>query len=216
MGKGKVQVAAFITVVVFSLLVNLGYWQLNRGEEKKRIEQSMIQRESAPYTPLTTFVSSVSTLTTDSVNGVKVIADIAHTTNRLIYLDNQTFEGKVGYLVYQLFTLTDGQNHLMVELGFISGVDDRRTLPVVPKLSELSNLKGRLYTRASNPLSLDLMAEELEHIRIQNLNFAQLEVFTGLPIFPAVLQPDQLADWPLPLVWKPLPMPSTKHIAYAV
>ncbi len=253
------RIAAFITVVLFSFLVNLGLWQLERGEEKQALESQLLLRSQQPPTSLnqidatsvlTTGVSvliteapvpitgvsvpktEVSVPTTDTtevpvpvtevpvpitdVTGLNVAVSVSPTDVPLVYLDNQVYEGRVGYLIYQVVKLVSQDKYLLVELGFIASGYRRDTLPKAPMTLGSTSLTGRLYTRSLNPLSSDLMAESLEHTRIQNLNITQLENELGITLLPFVLQPNNQQNWPLAQPWNPLPMPSKKHFGYAL
>lgn len=45
-------VAVGLTVVVFSLLVKLGFWQFERGQEKQALEQAILARADSAYQAL--------------------------------------------------------------------------------------------------------------------------------------------------------------------
>lgn len=226
-----------LTLVVFALLVNLGLWQLGRGEEKLKIEHDLSARKQIPAIPLTELKQQMLLPANKNVVGINVVASLSRTSLPLIYLDNQTFEGKAGYLVYQAFDHSPSNSMLLVELGFVQTGNNRARLPEISKRLPSGVQQGRLYQRSLNPLSSDLMLEEMTtshpQIRIQNLNFDQLSESLGKVFYPFALQPfnplsktsDKAAAQPqdagqfiigsLPQPWKPLPMSSSKHFAYA-
>ncbi len=204
------RVAALLTVVVFMLLVNLGVWQFGRGQDKLQIEHQLASRAQLPYLPITEFIDSEMEIT-----GFNAKANIVQAENRLIFLDNQVDASGVGYLVYQLVRTLDSERFLLVELGFVPAGPRRHQLPEVPVRIESGIILGRLYKRSANPLSSDLMAEKMIGLRIQNLNFEQLESELKVALYPFALQPDNLDNWPLVQPWKPLPMSSAKHFGYA-
>ncbi len=220
------RIAALITVVLFSFLVNLGLWQLNRGEEKQALETKLRLRSNQPPVPVNqvsvpvTPVTEVPVPLTD-ITGLNVSAHISPADMPLIYLDNQVYEGNVGYLVYQVVKPLSQSKHLLLELGFIASDYRRDTLPEAPAVldslitSGSAPITGRLYTRSHNPLSSDLLAEPMTHLRIQNLNIDQLEEELGITLLPFALQPNNQKNWPLAQPWNPLPMPSKKHFGYA-
>ncbi len=258
------RIAALITVVLFCFLVNLGVWQLNRGEEKQALEANLRQRASQPPVPVSQ-ISEVSVPITEvpapvtkvsvpitgvpvpvtevpvpitkvpvpitevsapitNITGLTVSAHVSPADAPLIYLDNQVYEGKVGYLIYQVVKPLSQNKHLLLELGFIASGHHRDQLPKVPAVfgslipSGFTQITGRLYTRSLNPLSSDLLAESMaqQHLRIQNLNITQLEQKLAITLLPFVLQPNNHKNWPLPQPWNPLPMSSKKHFGYAV
>lgn len=204
-------VVAVLTVVVFSLLVNLGFWQLSRGEAKQAYEQQLESRERQTHAPLRDITDYSIPIT-----GLKVSTDYHTSDLPLIYLDNQIHKGRVGYLVYQVVKLVEQQSHLLIELGFIAANYDRSLLPQISNTLASGSLTGRLYARSLNNLSSDLMPETFHHIRIQNMNFKQLESKLKVSLLPFALQPDHLKEWSLDQPWKPIPMASSKHFAYSV
>ncbi|WGV98717.1 SURF1 family protein [Vibrio sp. YMD68] len=203
-----------LTVVVFSALVKLGFWQLSRGEDKQQVESELSQRLNAPSISLDL---AVSRFDLQSLTGVKVSVDVTPlplSDVATVLLDNQTFEGKVGYLAYQV--VSDGdQRFFLLERGFVAGLKQRSQLPNVTWIDEPQAMEGRLYQKSINPLSSDLGLEKTNPLRIQNLNIPYLSRELGLTLEPFVFQPQQ-DDWPYLQPWQPVPMRSAKHFGYAV
>lgn len=197
-------------MVGFWLLINLGFWQLSRAEEKVQLEQRLIARQHAPPVSL----ASVSDTGDAYLTGVYVEANLVPQAGKYLLLDNQTHSGQVGYLAYQLMT-NESHHNVLVERGFIAHQGSRSTLPTVSWLEQPLITTGRLYQRSLNPLSNELMPE-VEHspIRIQNMNIDQLARLWGQKIAPYILQPQQEV-WPYPQPWQPVPMVSSKHYGYA-
>ncbi|MGC9459117.1 SURF1 family protein [Vibrio genomosp. F10] len=203
-----------LTVVVFSALVKLGFWQLSRGEDKQQVESELSQRLDAPPISLDL---AVSRFDLHSLTGVKVSVDVTPlplSDVATVLLDNQTFEGKVGYLAYQV--VSDGdQRFFLLERGFVAGLKQRSQLPNVTWIDEPQTMEGRLYQKSINPLSSDLGLEMTNPLRIQNLNIPELSRELGLTLEPFVFQPQQ-DGWPYQQPWQPVPMRSAKHFGYAV
>ncbi len=208
--------AVCLTVAVFSLLVKLGFWQLERGEEKQALEQTLRARADLPYQEMHV-VLDTNDWRQESVIGVKVEAQVAPEPLPIILLDNQTYNGAVGYLAYQVVSVSQDQNILaLMELGFVVGESARSELPIVKELDTPIWVTGRLYRKSMNPLSSELMPELGESIRVQNLNISQLNEMLNIELMPAVLQPDNLVNWPYEFPWNPLPLTSAKHFGYSV
>ncbi|PMJ98707.1 hypothetical protein BCU12_04155 [Vibrio sp. 10N.261.55.A7] len=213
-----------LTVVVFSLLVKLGFWQLSRGEVKFEIEQALKQREQQAPISLEALskVSDQSALT-----GIRVVTHVqpfqswpnandvgTEQTDTVVLLDNQTYQGKVGYLAYQV--VSDGiGRHFLLERGFVSGSNDRSILPLVNWVEQPQRFVGRVYQKSANPLSRELGFEETSPPRIQNLNIPELSKRLGIELESYAFQP-QMPGWPYAQPWQPLPMYSAKHFGYAV
>jgi len=207
----KVILATVLTVVVFGLLVKLGLWQMSRGEEKQQSEQVLLSRNSMEPVSLHTALEQYPI--TD-MTGVRVRVAVSPNLNMTFLLDNQTYQGKVGYLAYQLVREQTG-HWMLVERGFVPAPAERSQLPDVDWLAEPQQLVGRMYQKSLNPLSSQLSIENTTPHRIQNLNIEQLSRWLGEPLLPVVLQP-QMADWPYPQPWVPFPLSAEKHFGYAV
>ncbi|MEX0622850.1 SURF1 family protein [Saccharospirillum sp.] len=114
----KPGVALTVFVAVFlPLFVALGFWQLNRAEQKTQLEAQLQAR--TVIEPLTN--------STDPVDYqlYRLTAELDSDTPWL--LDNRTWEGQVGYEVW--VPLDAGDRWYLASLGWVSGSADRRQLP---------------------------------------------------------------------------------------
>ncbi|HHF3091740.1 TPA: SURF1 family protein [Vibrio diabolicus] len=209
-------VAVGLTVVVFSLLVKLGFWQLERGQEKQALEQAILARADSAYQTLGEVLEE-NDWREGSILGKKVEANVVPQAFPVILLDNQTHQGNVGYLAFQIVSMSDESGtYALLELGFVEGIADRSILPTVTTLEVSTFISGRLYRKSANPLSSELMPEVGDAIRVQNLNIVHLNQLLNIELMPAVLQPDNLKNWPYDFPWNPLPLNSAKHFGYSI
>lgn len=206
----KFVIVCLVTVVAFSILINLGLWQLSRAEEKSQIEQKVRLRANLPALSL----SQLTREQLDNPTGVKVHLEVTPIEGRYLLLDNQSVGGDVGYLALQLVRSQSGR-WVLLERGFVSAPALRSELPQVDWLVEPLKIEARLYRKSPNPLSQDLHLEQGEVSRIQNLNFAQLEQQWQIELMPYVVQP-QVEPWPYLQPWQPVSMNADKHHGYAV
>ncbi|AUD58615.1 cytochrome C oxidase biogenesis protein [Shewanella sp. Pdp11] len=202
-----------LTVAVFGILVKLGLWQLARGEEKTVLQAQMEARQS--LLPLS-FEQLQLKVNKESVTGYRLQVQATPASSQIWLLDNQIYQGQVGYLAFQPLQVEAGKPWLLVELGFVAAGSHRGELPQITPLSGELILEGRLYQKQINPLSQSLMAESGANIRFQNLNIPEMSQMLGHPLLPAVLQPDELPTLALPHPWQPFPLPAQKHWGYAL
>lgn len=149
-----------------------------------------------------------------SLTGRRVQGLLTPIAGKTLLLDNQTFEGQVGYLAYQLVQQSD-TTYALMERGFVAAAQARSELPEVVWMSEPLYMQARLYQKSLNPLSHDLHLEAGTPHRIQNLNIEALAQMWSLDIAPYVIQP-QMDKWPYPQPWRPVSLSSDKHFGYAV
>ena len=208
-----------VTVSVFSILVKLGLWQLERAVQKQQWQTTLTARQAASELDYAAFINLGNT---EPLTGYRINVNASAVNSQILLLDNQVYNGQVGYLAYQVFEMTATQPWLLVELGFVAANKDRRILPdLMPLPLTPYRLTGRVYQRQANPLSDQLYVEEFtvenrEMIRFQNLNLVALAEKIGHELAPAVLQPDVTPNMNLPKPWTPIPLSAHKHQGYAL
>ena len=218
-------IAVVLTVVSVGILIKLGLWQLDRGNEKLRYEQQLSERAQQSSRSLDTVISewkdsriqAQGAFDQRSLNGLRVEVELETPSGLVVLLDNQINQGTVGYVIYMLGEVPtqDGRKQLLIDLGFVAASRDRRELPQLGSITLPTNMSGRLYTRSVNPLSHELGLENTTPNRIQNLNITALSQYTGQEVLPFVFQPQSLDAWPYELLWRPTAMKSEKHFGYS-
>ncbi|MEZ8345243.1 SURF1 family protein [Vibrio splendidus] len=218
-------IAVVLTVVSVGILIKLGLWQLERGNEKLRYEQQLSERAQQSPRSLDSVISEWKGSRTQmqgaselpSLNGLRVDVELEAPSGLVVLLDNQINQGTVGYVIYMLGEVPtqDGRKQLLIDLGFVAASRDRRELPQLGSITLPTNMSGRLYTRSLNPLSHELGLENTTPNRIQNLNITALSQYTGQEVLPFVFQPQSLDAWPYEMLWRPTAMKSEKHFGYS-
>lgn len=218
-------IAVVLTVVSVGILIKLGLWQLDRGNEKLRYEMQLSERAQQSSRSLDTVISEWKGSRTQaqgspelpSLNGLRVDVELETPSGLVVLLDNQINQGTVGYVIYMLGEVPtqDGRKQLLIDLGFVAASRDRRELPQLGSITLPTNMSGRLYTRSLNPLSHELGLENTTPNRIQNLNITALSQYTGQEVLPFVFQPQSLDAWPYEMLWRPTAMKSEKHFGYS-
>ncbi|RLV59215.1 SURF1 family protein [Parashewanella curva] len=205
------------TLALFILLIKLGFWQLQRANAKAVYENSLEQRQHQAPLNFDEVLSQPDPMT---LIGANLTATVTPTSQPLIYLDNQVFEGKVGYLIYQVMNVKGGSHQLLVELGFTPAPLDRSALPKVTPFSGTQTLTGRLYFKQANPFSDRLLPESTTALRIQTLHISELAQYLNISLAKVALQPSSHSfdaqQQPLAKPWQPIPLSSQKHLGYAV
>lgn len=218
-------IAVVLTVVSVGILIKLGVWQLDRGNEKLRYEQQLLERSQQSSRALDIVLSdwrgtglrAQEPSSPQTLNGLKVDIELATPSGLILLLDNQINQGMVGYVIYMLgeTQTQDGRKQLLIDLGFVAASNDRRKLPQLGNITLPMNMSGRLYVRSVNPLSQELGLENTTPKRIQNINIQALSQYTGQEVLPFIFQPQSLGSWPYEMLWRPSAMKSEKHFGYS-
>jgi len=208
---------------VFSILVKLGLWQLERAEFKSSWDETLSERQHQAAMNFDSLLQVITEHTSaanseqHTLTGYRIAVSASPVSKQILLLDNQIYQGQVGYLAYQVFQVNASSPNLLVELGFVPAAKDRRVLPNISAISAgRYKLIGRIYQKQANPLSDHLMAETGNPIRFQNLALDELSQLLGYSLLPVVLQPDNVPDLSLPQPWQPIPLSAQKHQGYAL
>ncbi len=159
-------------LLVCFCLTALGFWQLNRAEQKEVWLQYATQPEE--------------------IRGYWV--------DKSFLLDNQIRQGQMGYQRFTPFQTTSG-TWVMVNQGWVKGNVSRTVLPdLSPLPSGLQTLTGCFFPASINrwvprPLETPLLSPLIWPVRFQKWDWALFEQILGQPLSRKVLY---LKDFPAP------------------
>lgn len=214
-------------LLLLPVLIRLGYWQIERQQEKKQELTVYQQRQELPAIPLESLLS----LYKDQANSEEKLRyrnikmSGRFDDKKYWLIDNQPRTGKVGYEIVMPFTSDLGT--VLVNRGWLEAPPRREQLPVVSTPQETIEITGYLYTSQQNAVikntASDLAVDWPKRVIHLNVNEAlsQLELAGNnnqlvidkqsmIVRINADSQGAFLTDWPL-INTKP-----EKHQAYAV
>ncbi|MFT4767109.1 MAG: surfeit locus 1 family protein [Glaciecola sp.] len=142
-----------MTLLLFPGLIVLGFWQLDRAEEKTDIALRESQRAMAPAVSLTDLVN----VSEDSLAFRKVTVSGHYVPDAVIFLDNQMRDGRYGHDVYGLFYDQASEQYVLLNRGWVSGDSSRRSLPEVDVPLDEFTLSATAYVPPGEPY---LLAED--------------------------------------------------------
>ncbi|MEX1664141.1 SURF1 family protein [Zhongshania arctica] len=137
--------SALAIILILPVLVSLGFWQLQRADQKKVLLADFEERRLLPALSITTL--------DNYPNYRPVYASGEFDASRYWLLDNRIFRGRFGYEIMAVFNLSDG-GALLVNRGWIAGDASRRTLPAVSIPEGVVTITGELYRSEEKNFSL--------------------------------------------------------------
>ena len=201
-------------LAVCALFISLGFWQLDRAEQKRTSFEEFQSRGEAARIDLN--LSSVGE--DDALPGFRSIATGRYLEPTILF-DNQIHQGRAGYLVYSVFALDRRRHSILVNRGWIIADPDRSQAPVINTPSTGLRLEGRLSQPPSEGLRLE-GSDRIEQLtdnlwRVQDIDFASMETSLGEQLLPITMLLDpELAggfvrDWVAP------GSDEARHLGYA-
>lgn len=203
------------TALLLPILLSLGFWQLDRAEEKAALIDRLEARRALPaITP-----QSAIRLPDDERADRRVVMGARFTPNRYVLLDNRLRGGKFGYEVVA-FAEVD-QFAVALNLGWVPGDPSRQTLPTIVFPSGAQTVSGRLYQPSGDAFMLgeNLLPAQLPGV-VQQLTLSawqsELQSRLGQPIFPLEIRVDEFEWVAFDATWAIVNQTPAKHQGYAV
>lgn len=200
-----------LTVLVFSALVKLGFWQNSRALEKEqrlaRIEQLKSQN------PLS--LQQVNLLAVnENINDMPVTIEGLFDEQAVFLLDNQVNKGRLGYRAYQVLIVE--QYTVLVNLGWVLGSINRQELPEVQPLSGKHTIHGNVrLIEVGIQLQEQIFSDVQWPLRIQQVELDKFSTLINRQLLPFVIYLDMDEKIGFEKNWQPIVMPPEKHRAYA-
>ncbi|MCP1338081.1 SURF1 family protein [Idiomarina sp. M1R2S28] len=209
-------IATLVTLLAIAVLVKLGFWQLERAEQKRKLFSDYEQQQSKGDA---TALSQLGTISSESDRFlfVKMSGDFAQ--QPVFFLDNKMTDGIVGYQVIALFRPdAKADNYIPVNMGWLPAPASRQELPEIDIPESRQNLTGYLYFPSNNKFVSNTYETELadDRIRVQEFqpNAISKELDIPLTDYTFLLKSPDTLGWQRN--WKPQVMSPQKHQGYAV
>lgn len=200
-------------IILFPILLALGFWQLNRADQKAALyAQYQVRRHLAPLNLNTAAVASTDDLLWRSVS----VQGIFDGTNYL--LDNQVLNGDAGYFVYTPFRLVPGEKRALVNRGWVRIGADRARLPRLPTPAGLIHIEGVIKEppRTGILLSNNTWEEPGSGVvRVQNIDMGAIAKKAGHTFLPFIVRLNAASDAGFTRHWIDPGSGRVMHLGYA-
>ena len=197
---------------MFPALASLGFWQLDRAEQKEQLQAAFAEQMSAPAQALTT-----EQLTTAEQKYVKVtVRGKMVDGDQQFLLDNRVHKGQAGYEVLVPLLLEDG-GVLLLNRGWLPVGSSREVKPVVTTRGQVLMVEGvaALPPQRFN-LGEALLVEDSWPRVLQFEDFSAMGEVLGLKLIPRILQSSESADWAFERIWRAVEKGPTQNYGYAM
>jgi surfeit locus 1 family protein len=211
------EVSFFLTIIyllILSLLISLGFWQLERATEKRLFLQQQQQR-----------IKSILNLTSETEDNLKLLRYRAvmieghYEPQKQFLIDNQIVKGKAGYFVMTPFVLKHSTKAVLINRGWLQANPDRSLLPDIALLENQNQIVGRINNFPS--VGLKLQGAEIPTegwpsvVQVAESKVLAKKLGYDLFSFQVELDPMQPQGYNRQWLEKTI-MPPEKHIGYAV
>ena len=170
---------SLVFIIFFTLFIKLGFWQLDRADQKKIINMAFIERQNQPAIPLNK--ETIQMPIKDIIwHHVTISGEFLNDKN--IILDNQVVQEKAGFLIYTPFKILDSNKIILVNRGWYPLSNSRNDVPNIPPIKGAQAIEGEINQMPSSGISLGkVITEKLDEssFRLQKMDYEVLSSLIG-------------------------------------
>lgn len=200
-----------LTLFSFGLCVVLGFWQLDRADFKREIQDRYLQQLGEPFQ---FFILEPEV--NPSFNYRKIQLTGQYRTEHIILVDNQLNKGQAGYHVLMPFFI-DSSNAVLVDRGWVAADYDRSILPDINPPKDLQKVRGVVIIPSTEGFRMgevEMSADWPQ--RIPYIDLSKIQQGVDYELLPYVVwQSPEMDDYYV-RDWQPIWMPPEKSEAYAL
>jgi surfeit locus 1 family protein len=202
---------SLFTVLLLPVLIRLGFWQLEREQEKLALQNQYELRQDAEAVRLAALNSD------DDLQYMPVVMSGNYDNAHNFLLDNKIFEGKAGFEVLTPFYTEHGEI-VIINRGWIAQNAYRGILPQVEEIAGQIELRGAVYIPLGEQFMLGEDRPEQSWPRIiQSLDMPYMaEVLDQTDLFPYTVRLDALSPGVYVRNWPLVSTTPEKHRGYAI
>lgn len=202
-----------VFLLILPVLLKLGFWQLERAEEKRElIELFKQQNESGPL-----LINNKMKL--DASQNYRIAQVQGHyNKDKQIFVDNKINQGKLGVYVVTPFKLNNSNYSILINRGWTAMAQNREKLPKIETNTNLMKLSGKIKIFGEKPFTLgdQFQSNTGWPALVQWINIKDIERKSGLKLLPYIFLLDEKEKSGYVRKWKPVVMQPEKSISYAV
>lgn len=200
-----------LSLSLFPLLVVLGFWQLDRADEKQRILDQYNTNQQAPPAIIADLVGD----TNLQYRSAWLIGEL--NADRRLILDNRVKNGRPGYEILEALSIVGLDQKVLVNRGWVPASLDRNQLPEIAPVLGSNQFRGALYQTLGGYRLDDGIGQVVAWpARVGWISAARAEELFGEDFFAYQLRLDQDSQGALNTGWPTVSVQPSKHTGYAV
>lgn len=196
-------------VIAILFLIRLGFWQLQRADEKTQMlaaNSKFAKQDPKLWGTSQTLPTQYQSII---VSGQYLPFVILH--------DNQHYKHQFGFHALSPFLLANGKI-VLVDRGWLAGSATRQSLPKVEPLSKSTSVTGQVYFPSEKNWLLGPIVEKEEKnlVLVELIDTQVLSQLLHKPVYPFIIRLGQREDGGFIREWPVVAMTPQRHYAYAL
>lgn len=179
---------SLVFIIFFILFIKLGFWQLDRADQKKIIHMAFVERQNQP--PIELNNETIQMPIKDIVwHHVTITGEFLN--NKNIILDNQVVEERAGFLIYTPFKIADLNSIILINRGWYPLSNSRNDIPEIPPIKGMQTIEGEINQMPSSGIVLGkVVTEKLDEssFRLQRMDYKVLNSLISIDLMMYVVK----------------------------
>jgi surfeit locus 1 family protein len=169
------------TLILLPVLVALGFWQLDRAEQKRALAAAFAARAADAPVRL-----DGSQHNAEAMASRRVVVVGRYLPERQILLDNQIHQGRAGYHVLTPLRIHNTGTLVLVNRGWVPLGPSRRQLPDISVTGDELSVRGLVHQPSPPPIQLGETGDQVPGWPkvVQRLDLSALAERFGAPLLP--------------------------------
>ncbi|MEE9354530.1 MAG: SURF1 family protein [Methylococcaceae bacterium] len=199
---------------LFLVLIRLGFWQLDRAQQKRQIQNA---RDAQPLNKPV----SVENLTSNDKKGLNykhVTLDGSYDNDKSLLVSNQFFQNRPGYEVITTFKLHSSDQIVLVSRGWIAAHSGGNLLPTIEPVTGTQKLLGTIHIPSSKSFYLPQKIDEPPKwpLRLHHFDINGIFPLFERPVLPFVVRLNRNSPGVLERHWRETKLKPENSISYAI
>ncbi len=206
-------IPTIVILLLLPVLLSLGFWQLDRAEEKRALIELFKQQNESGLLVVNDTIKF-----DEKLNYRSAQIQGTYNSTKQVFIDNKIYQGKTGVYVMTPFKLKNSEYSILVNRGWVPMVIDRSVLPQIKTPENLLTLTGKIKISSKKPFMVgeQFQSNEGWPALMQWLNITEIENISGLKLLPYIFLLDKKEQSGYVRNWKPVVMLPEKSLSYAV
>ena len=207
-----------LAVVLIPIMLSLGFWQLDRADEKRELQALFAKRQVSEPIALSQLLgqSGGSAAAQQDLRYQPVRLRGKYISDKTLLLDNRIYQGQFGFEVVSPFQLENVNQIVMVNRGWVPGDKSRRSLPTIETPAGEVDIRGVIHVPQGKMMTLATEQQSAWPRIQQSLDITALAGEFDPPVFPYSVRLREDAAGAFQPSWVVVNLQPEKHTAYAV
>ena len=203
-------IPAFLIIATLALLITLGFWQLDRADQKRAIEDQIANANAGDVE----LITSLDLLSDKEY--YHVLLRGSYIEDRQFIYDNQIVDQIPGYYVLTPFVLKGDSRAILINRGFIPWNGRRDQIADIDIAEKITEVKVQI----SKPVKrIELKTSQIKRdfpVLIQALDLAEMSAIASLDFANIVGLLSSESENGFVRKWEPYTGSIERHIGYAI